>query len=180
MSHAANVQHATLRRLVASVVLVLACAVVARPVRAEKVPLSPEELTKLATHIVVGKVNAVYTFDTKDAEWHTTHYVAEIAVDKLEKGDGLKPGGLVYVRYWTRDWISPKQQPPGTNGHTGMGNAGDQVRLYLVNKGYDGGGNVSDGGFNVVFRNGCEVLPKPQSKRAAAPRSAPAVQAAKK
>lgn len=153
--------------------LTAACCLLATSVRAEKIPLSQKHLTDLATNIVVGKVNAVYTRDSKNANYHVTHYVAEVAVEKTEKGEGLKPGGLVYVRYWTQGWIGAGNPPPGTNGHSGMGGVGDQVRLYLVNKGYDGGGHVTDGGYNVVFRDGCEVLPKPEPKKSVTGAKAP-------
>lgn len=165
-------------------VLALLCSALALPVRAEKVPLSQKELTDLATNIVVGKVNAIYTRDSKNAQYHVTHYVAEVTVEKTEKGEGPKPGGLVYVRYWTQHWIGAGNPPPGTNGHAGMGAVGDQVRLYLVNKGYDGGGTVTDGGYNVVFRDGCEILPKAEPKKsvssAKAPAAKPVATAAKK
>lgn len=126
--------------------------------RAEKALLSPAEMTKLATHVVVGKVKAIYSYETKGAQWHTWHTVAEVVVDRVEKGKDLQPGQLVYVRYWQRAWISPERQPPGTNGHTGVAAVGKTARYYLVNKGYDGDGESTDGGFNVVFGNGCEVL----------------------
>jgi HEAT repeat protein len=134
--------------------------------RAEKVALSPEQLHKLATHIVVGQVKAIYSYETKDANWETTHHIAEVAIESVEKGGELKPGGMVYARYWRRSWINPRLQPPDTSGYRFGAKIGDQVRLYLVNKGYDGGGQNSDGGFNVVFNNGCEVLAKSEDNPA--------------
>lgn len=145
--------------------LTLACVALATPARAEKEPLSQDELQKMATHIVVGKVNAIYSYNTKDPTWLTTHCVAEVAVEKVEKGEGLKPGASVYARFWHRRWISPLEQPPGSNGHDGMGNVGDKVRLYLIDKGYDGSGENTDGGFNVAYTNGCGVLQKAEGRK---------------
>jgi hypothetical protein len=150
------------------VAIAVAGCVFAVSARAEKVPLSEQELKDMATNIIVGKVNAVYTRESQNTQYRVTHHVAEVTVEKTEKGEGLKPGGLVYVRYWTQHWIGAGLPPPGTAGHRGMGNIGDNVRLYLVNKGYDGGGHVTDGGYNVVFANGCEVLPKADGGKGAA------------
>src|SRR5262245_58699424 len=80
--------------------------------RGEKVPLSPEELRNTATHVVIGKVQGIFTRTTDEGDWRVTRYVAEVKVEKAEKGDGVKEGDLLYVRYWNRQWISAKQQPP--------------------------------------------------------------------
>jgi hypothetical protein len=127
--------------------------------RAEIVPKTPEQMAKMATHIVQGKVRGIYTSTGKAGNYAQTYYVAELGIDQVEKGEGLKAGGLVYVRYWTQYWAGPGSPPPGTNGHRGLPKVGDAVRVYLVNKGYDGGGDVKDGGFNVVFADGFEALP---------------------
>ena len=89
--------------------------------------------------------------------------MAEVRIKDIEKGDGLKRDGLVYVRYWQQEWVGKGNPPPGTNGHRGLPAVGDAVRVYLVNKGYDGGGHVGDGGYNVVFADGFEAL-KPEKK----------------
>ena len=125
---------------------------------AEKVPLSPEELRATATHIVVGQVTAVYTRTETTPEWRYTHYVAEIRIAEIEKGDGLKKGEPVYVRYWQRQWISRQKQPPSTIGHRGLPNPGDTIRVYVARNAYDGFGNTSDGGFNVIGANGFEAV----------------------
>ena len=126
----------------------------APPLRAEIAPKSPEQMHKMATHVVTGKVTGIYTSTSRQGDYQRTHYVAELAIDKIEKGDGLKEKQLVYVRYWTQRWVGRGLQPPGTNGHRDLPAAGDAVRVYLVNKGYDGGGEVGDGGYNVVFADG--------------------------
>ncbi len=62
------------------------------------------------------------------------------------------------MRYWPQRWAGRGLPPPGTAGHRGLPAVGDAIRVYLVNKGYDGGGQVSDGGYNVVFADGFEGL----------------------
>src|SRR5262245_23069810 len=83
----------------------------------ERVDMPPDWLKKTATHVVVGTVTAVYESNTTDKEWSTTRCVAEVRIKTVEKGDGLPPDGLVYVRYWHRRWLSANPPPPGTNGH---------------------------------------------------------------
>ena len=143
------------RRPLVAVFLVLAVTAAAR---AEKVPLSPEELRATATHVVVGQVTAVYTRAETSGDWQYTHYVAEVRVSETEKGDGLKKGEPVYVRYWQRQWISRQKQPPSTNGHRGLPNQGDTIRVYVARNAYDGFGNTNDGGFNVIGANGFEAV----------------------
>lgn len=128
--------------------------------RAEKVDMSPEELRKTATHVVTGKVMAVYEQTETAGNWSHTRYVAEIRADGTEKGDGVNKGDLVYARYWHRTWIGKAGgPPPDTAGHRGLPNNGDSIRVYLARNAYDGfDPDNKDGGFNVIGANGFEKL----------------------
>ncbi len=149
------------RRLFAAVAVVALVA----PVRAEKVPLSPEELLKTATHVVTGKVLAVYSRTATEGDWKYTRYVAEVRVDECAKGDGVKKDELVYARYWQRTWVGIGQMPPNTVGHSGRPAAGDTVRVYLAKNAYDGfTQDNKDNGFNVIGANGFEAV-KPVSDK---------------
>ena len=129
------------------------------PLTAEKVPMSPEKLKETATHVVKGKVQAIYSRVVKDEKWRTTHWVAEVEIQEVEKGEGLAKGGLVYARYWTREWIGTGDMPPGTNGHRGLPAEGQTLRIYLASKAYDGfSDDNKDGGYNVIGANGFETL----------------------
>jgi hypothetical protein len=70
--------------------------------RAERVPLSPEELKAEATHIVTGVVKAVYSREVETTSYGKgtleTHYLLEIEVRGVEKGSGVGKGDLVYAR----------------------------------------------------------------------------------
>ena len=121
----------------------------------EKPDLSPERLLAAATHVVVGKVEQAWTRKESRGSWDVTHFVAEIRVESVEKGEGLAAGGLVYARYWTKRWdafFTP--QPPDTNGHRGLPEVGDRVRVYLARNASDGFGTTGDGGYNVIGPNG--------------------------
>lgn len=127
--------------------------------RAEKLDMSPAELRATATHVIVGKVRAIYSRQDDAASWRYTHYVAEVAVEEVEKGDGIPKGSLLYARYWTRRWIAPTPPPPSTSGHRGLPKAGQKTRIYLSRDNYDGFTNENnDGGYNVIGANGFERL----------------------
>jgi hypothetical protein len=59
---------------------------------------APEEHSQ-ATHVVVGVVAGVYVRNEKDMH----HYLVEIAIEKVEKGEGFKPGGTFYVACYLRN-----------------------------------------------------------------------------
>ncbi len=128
--------------------------------RAEKAPLSPEELRETATHVVVGEVEQIFARQENANDYEYTRYVAEVRVEKSEKGDGLKAGELMYVRYWRRRWVGPGDPPVGTSGHRGLPSEGQAVRVHAVRNGYDGFGRTNDGGFNVIGTNGFEAIEK--------------------
>ncbi len=140
--------------LVLLAVLIFAPAVA----RSEKANMSAEQLRKAATHIVTGTVEAIYVREVEEGSWKVKHHVAEVAIDKVEKGDDLKSGGLVYARYWTRRWNSRKPMPPSTTGHRGIPKEGDSLRIYLARNAYHGFGTGKDGGFDVFGANGFEKL----------------------
>ncbi len=122
--------------------------------RREKPDMSPEALRSAATHVVVGDVKQIWTRAESSASWDTTRYVAEIAVREVEKGEGLDPGGLVYARYWHREWDGWGAPPADTNGHRGLPKPGERVRVYLARDAHDGFGDTQDHGFNVIGANG--------------------------
>jgi hypothetical protein len=126
----------------------------------ERVDMPPAWLKNTATHVIIGTVAAVYESTADDKEWRTTRYVAEVRIKTVEKGEGLKTGDLVYVRYWHRQWISASPARPDTNGHRGLPSPGQTLRIYLARDAYNGAGTNKDGGFDVVFANGFEKLPE--------------------
>jgi hypothetical protein len=129
-----------------------------RPAVAEKVDMTPEELQKTATHIVVGRAEQIFARTEKGKDYEYTHYVAEVRIDKLEKGEGYKQGDLMYVRYWHKRWIGAGDPPPDTSGHRGEPKPGQTLRIYAARNAYDGFGTTKDGGLNVIGANGFEAI----------------------
>jgi hypothetical protein len=140
-----------------SVVFIL--ATLAIPVRAEAPNMSPEHLRETATHVITGNVIAVYQQQKATPYWKYTRYVAEVRVAECEKGDAIKKGDLVYVRYWRRSWVGWGRVPLSTAGHRGLPSEGEFSRIYLARNAYDGfDPDNNDGGFNVIGANGFQKL----------------------
>jgi len=128
-----------------------------KPVSAEKIDLTPEQLRKTATHIIVGKIRRVYTTQETKGNWKVTRYVAEVRVSQLEKGKGIDVGKTLFVRYWTQRWAGRGVPPPSTHGHRDLPGPSDERRIYLARDAYNGFGEGDrDGGFDVIGANGFE------------------------
>jgi hypothetical protein len=130
--------------------VLVAVGALAGPIRAE-VPLIPRsELPKKASQIVVGKIEAVYSFSTTGDRFKKTYSVAEVSISSVEKGKGLQAGGLVYAKYWNQKWIGGEGPvEPHSVGHHPRPVVGQRARLFLTKK---------DGRHNILLPNGCEIL----------------------
>src|SRR5215475_8014270 len=118
-AHCASTQG--VRHMYSKFVLVVIVAVFwAACGRAELENLSADALQKKATHVVVGKVTAIYERVETDRDWTYTRYVAEIRVSDTEKGEGPKRGELLYARYWHRAQPGKDRPPPDFSGHRGL------------------------------------------------------------
>ena len=144
-------------------VLLLAALLAPLAAHAEKPNSPPAAMRKTATHVIVGQVKSIYKRVTREGGYRVTRYVAEVEVAKDEKG-GLAKGALVYVRYWDRDWVANRPMPSNTSGHRGLPKEGETLRVYAVNKGYNGFGATTDGGFDVYGANGFERIKKAAAK----------------
>ena len=134
-------------------------------IRGAKAPSSKQQLETIATHIVVGKVQAVYSYKEREgiplvSGYEYDHKVAEVKIEKVEKGKISE--SLVYVRYWSRTWKGVGLPPPGGQSYENQPKKGQACRFYLSRNAYDGlsrKGN-NDGGYNVVYVNGIQPIDK--------------------
>jgi len=128
---------------------------------AERVPLSPEDKKAEATHIVTGVVKAIYSRHAETMCYGKgtleTHYLLEIEVRDIEKGEGIKKGDIVYARCWRLKKHGASGRRPGPSGHFDIPKEGDQVRAFLA-KGRYGPTGQADNGWAVVYPNGMETL----------------------
>ncbi len=146
-----------------TIVVLAAVAALAPALASEKVDMTPEQLSDVATHVVVGRVTAIYQREESQDGYDYTRYLAEVKVDAVEKeaaDRAVEKGELLYVRYWTRKAAGFFARPsPGTNGHRGRPAAGETLRIYLARNAYDGfDPKNQDGGFNVIGANGFERI----------------------
>ena len=135
------------------------------PIWAAKAPSSKKQLEKIATHVVVGKVQAIYSYKERGgipvlSGYEYDRKVAEVKIDKVEKGKIAE--SLIYVRYWSRKWKGLGLPPPGGQSYENQPRKGQACRFYLAKNAYDGwskDGN-QDGGYNVVYVNGVQPIKK--------------------
>ena len=133
--------------------------------QAAKAPSSKVQLEKTATHIVVGQVQAVYSYKERKgvplvSGYEYDHKLAEVKVEKVEKGKISE--SLVYVRYWSRKWKGIGFQSPGGQSFSPQPKKGQFCRFYLAKNSYDGLSHKDnqDGGYNVVYVNGVQPIQK--------------------
>jgi hypothetical protein len=110
----------------------------------------PQRRNEEATHIVRGRVKAVYSAEKETAPSYVdTIYVFEIKVDRVDKGKGPKADEPLYVRCW-----KSKKRPPGSTGPTGqtvIPKVDDYIFLYFkLNR---------DGGYDLIAVEGTESFP---------------------
>src|SRR5262249_43777544 len=91
----------------------LAAAVLVAGARAERPPEQRDD----AKLVVAGLVQKVTTKKDKfGGDGVRTDYTAEVAVDKVEKGEGVKPGDTIKVS-WFRVTKNPSRPFVGAFGH---------------------------------------------------------------
>jgi hypothetical protein len=111
-----------------------------------------------ATHVVVGRVEGVYGEEA--AAGANRHYVVEIAVEKVERGDGLKVGDVFYASCYRPNPKAPDQSKMSERelkaylftvdgGHNAVPTRGDRVRVFVRH---------SRGKYNGVFPDWVDVL----------------------
>ncbi len=150
---------------VAALVLVLA------PLLLAERPSLPWVRDAEATHILVGKVKAVYEQQLQTSRQGPGtiegHYLVEIEVSKVERGKGYAPKDIAYVRCW-QIAKSGGRITPGASGHGPIPVAGHHVRAYVA-KGPYGPTGQEDQGLSAVYPNGFEIL-DPEALRSKATR----------
>ena len=121
-----------------------------------EVPLmSPEELKSESSHIIIGKVRAVYSTMEKSEDWEDTNSVAEICVVGVEKGAGINCGDVIYAHYWNKKWVGKGDPEPHSGGHRGV-SKGHSVTAFLERK---------DGGYHVLLPSGFAVVKPTEAKQ---------------
>jgi hypothetical protein len=112
---------------------------------AEVPDMSLARMQEIASHIFTGKVVQIYAaVDRSTPSWETHLSVAEIRIDRIEKGK--HDSRLAYVRFSTKRFVGGGAAPPGAYGQRGVPKVGAMVRAYVVGD--------EDGGFNALEPNG--------------------------
>ena len=122
---------------------------------------APQERAE-ATHVVVGTVEGVYLRQREG----TRHYLVEIAVEKVEKGKGFKPGETFYVLgyLWDPDFYKgkkltekeKKQLAFRGSAYSGVPKEGQRVRIYAKHDAVYANGRP--GRYSGIFPDWFEVV----------------------
>jgi hypothetical protein len=110
-------------------ILVAVALVVTVPVAlAERVPQDRKE----ANLVVVGTIKKISSSKSKFFDdGIQTNYAAEVVVDKVEKGKGVKTGETIKVG-WYQVTKSPSKQLPAAYGKSYPIKAKDRAKFWLV------------------------------------------------
>jgi hypothetical protein len=115
-----------------------------------------------ATHVIVGTVAGVYTREEQD----TRYYLVEIAIEKVEKGEGFKPGETFYVGCYL--WVpndhkdkkltKDEQKRLAFRGaaYNGLPKEGERVRVYAKHSAVYANGRP--GKYNGIYPDWYEVV----------------------
>lgn len=128
------------------IALSLAGVLLASSAHAVKVDM-PGQAEKESSHILTGTVTAIYAKVVREPKREWTHCVAAIRVESVEKGDGVKIGELIYVRYIGGvRWLSRGTPEIGPAGHENVPREGDRRKVCLT--------RGRDGAFDVYYVSG--------------------------
>ncbi len=114
---------------------------------AEVPQLTPEQLESSATDIVLGVVESRAIDESDDGGYRERRFTFQVRVEETLKGE-LERGAVIPVTAWTRLWVGPGEQPPGSNGHAPLPLDGELARFFL---------GAEDDAFAVVLPNGVEL-----------------------
>lgn len=121
---------------------------------AERAPRKVSELSSSSSNVVSGVLLDRFERKQKKGNFEYTYYVAEVVVNKVEKGSDIEVGDRIYVKYWRKRWtglLSPP--PPDTYGHYPIPEQGDRSDIYIKGS--------RKTGFEVLHPNGFFRINKP-------------------
>ena len=109
---------------------------------------SAEELHAECSHAIAGNVVRTYTTRVQTSKnFEHTYGVAELIVEKVDKGQQITAGDRVYFRYWKKRWTGDGGPAPDHYGHWDGPKADDRVFVYVKGDRKTGYDVLSPNGF---------------------------------
>jgi hypothetical protein len=132
-----------------AVIAVLVVGLTTAISRAERPPQKRDE----ADAVVVGKVKKITTKETEfGGDGTRTDYTAEVEVTKADKGDDVKAGETIKVK-WFRVTKTPSKPLAGAYGHAYKIKKDDEAKFWLMGS--------AKKGFEVIYNSdGVEKVKK--------------------
>lgn len=131
------------------IVSILALIMLAQSASAERPPQKKED----ATNVITGVIKNIETKESPfGGDGVQTNYTAEVSIEKVDKGDGLKAGETVKIT-WFRVTKSPSKNIVGAFGHSyAMAKKGETIKVYLMKR---------STGYEVIYNSeGMEAVKK--------------------
>ena len=113
---------------------------------------SKNELQASASHALTGTVERIYEQKEKQGDFEYTYGVAEVAVERVDKGADVVANDRVFVRYWRNKWIGNGNPPPGHSGHWDIPAKTDSAEIYVKGDRKIGFDVLSPNGFFKVTK----------------------------
>lgn len=143
-------------------VALAASLIVMNYVNAEIPKKSKERLQASASHALTGTVERIYEQKEERAGFEYTYGVAEVAVDRVDKGTDIVANDRVFVRYWRKKWIDNGNPPTGHYGHWDIPAKNDSAEIYVKGDRKTGFDVLSPNGFFRVKKfETSEINPSP-------------------
>lgn len=119
---------------------------------AELVDQSKEKLQASASHILLGTVERTYERKEQRDGFEYTYMVAEISVERVEKGADVVANDRVFVRYWRKEWLGNGNPPTDHFGHRGIPTNKETAEIYVRGDRKTGFDVLSPNGFFKITK----------------------------
>ena len=120
---------------------------------------SKHDLHADATHALVGTVQRTYERKEQQGNFEYTYCVAEVAVERVDKGTDVAARDRVFVRYWRKKWTGEGRGLPDHYGHRNIPGSGDAVEVYVKGDRKTGFDVLSPNGFFAVTKAKAPAAP---------------------
>ncbi len=105
----------------------------------------PPEKRQDAAAVVVGKIQKIETKESAfGGDGVRTDYTAEVVVASVDRGDGVKVGDTIKVK-WFRVTKNPSNPFPGAYGHNYPVKKDDEAKFWLMGD--------AKSGFEVIYNS---------------------------
>lgn len=127
---------------------IVICLIGSSALKAEIPPMSDEQRTAKADHIVLAVPISTSVEERRDENYIHRQMTFEIRVEEAEKGTPVR-GDVITVTAWKNEWIGEGRPPTNASGHRPLPVEGGLARFHLRNP-------DENGHYAILLPNGVE------------------------